>query len=50
MNLLNGELKIDIVFGGLGLEFGFGRSLDMRLVFCATVVGGGGGGRCRRAN
>ena len=30
---MNGELKIEIVWGGLGLEFGFGSSLDMRLVF-----------------
>ena len=51
VNLLNGELKIDIVWGALGLEFGFGRSLDMRLVFWDTVAGGGvGGGGCRRAN
>ena len=50
---MNGELKIEIVWGGLGLEFGFGRSLDVRLVFWAAVVGGGGGGGgggCRRAN
>jgi len=33
VNLMNGELKIEIVWGGLGLEFGFGSSLDMRLVF-----------------
>ena len=48
MNLLNGELKIEIGCGGLCLRFG--PSLVKTFFWVAGADGGGGGGGCMGEN
>ena len=50
MNLLKGELKIEIGCGGLCLTFGIGFSFVKALFWDAGAEGGGGGGGCMGEN
>jgi len=50
VNLLKGELKIEIGCGGLCLRFGIGLSLVKVSFWVAGAEGGGGGGGCKGEN
>ena len=50
MNLLKGELKMEMGWGGRCLRFGIGLSLVKVFFRAAGAVGGGGGGGCMGEN
>jgi len=50
VNLLKGELKIEMGCGGLSLRFGLGLSLVKMFFWGAGAEGGGGGGGCMGEN
>ena len=50
MNLLNGELKIEMGCGGLCLRFGIDLNLVKEFFWVAVADGRGGGGGCMGEN